>query len=152
MRTYISLVENFDNDNYFMSEGCGVFAYALWLLRGKPLNGDIGIISNIDGEPWFGDDSDYPTHEFEATHVFYIEDDLTMDIMGNRSTNDMISDFGIHAEVHGPYNPEYFKNEWMGDTDYYPLYYNNDMLREAMEIINNNKELYRIVDVNNKAS
>ncbi|PZR75163.1 MAG: hypothetical protein DI537_45295 [Stutzerimonas stutzeri] len=75
MRNWIKLVETAQGPDhqtaeYYLSEGCGAFAYALWVAKGKPANGDIGMISNTDGEPWFGDDeSDEPTHDFEATHA-----------------------------------------------------------------------------------
>lgn len=131
-------------DNYFMTEGCGVFAYALWIANGKPDNGDIMIISNTDGEPWFGDEnSDDPTHDFEATHVYYDDPVLgPVDVKGPRPVDEMIDDFGVDATLEGPYHPIYFKHEWMGNTDEKPLWFDENTLQEALAIINSNKTLY----------
>ena len=149
MRNFIQIAESMngpdeDTIHYYLSEGCGAFAYALWVAKGKPHNGDLGLISNDDGEPWFGDpESDEPTHDAEATHVFYIEPDgRTIDVLGYRDTNEMISGFHIHASVLGPWNPDAFAHEWMGDSDDVPLYCTYEMIQEALKVITKYPNIY----------
>lgn len=126
-----------DEVYFWMNGGCGTFAYALWIANGKPNDADFYIISNVDGEPWFGnEDDDEPTHDFEATHVYYQgNDNLTIDAKGIRSVESMIDDFGIHANIEGAWSPENFKNEWMGDDDRKPLFYDDTILEEALALI-----------------
>ena len=47
----------------------------------------------------------------------------------------MIEGFGIHANVEGPWSPDNFSHEWMGEDDSKPLYCSHDMIREALEVI-----------------
>lgn len=130
---------------YHMSEGCGAFAYALWIANGRSETAKLAIISDVHGEKWYGDEeSDEPTHYFEASHVFYIDEDKTIDVKGIRTTAEMIADFGFHAELKGPWSPDDFKNIWMGECDRFPLYCNEEMIEDAMAIINKHPEFYAI--------
>jgi hypothetical protein len=36
--------------DYYTSEGCGIFAYALWIAYGRPMRGEIGIFSRKNGD------------------------------------------------------------------------------------------------------
>lgn len=148
MRDLINIIEAAQTDlSYYMEEGCGAFAYAVWAAKGKPQDGDFYVISNVDGEPWYGDpESDEPTHDFEATHVYYSDRHGSVDVMGYRAPEDMMDDLHIlgHANIEGAFSPEYFRQHWMGDDDSVPLYCTEEMVREALEVIMANPERYRI--------
>lgn len=103
--------------DYYMNEGCGVFAVA------KALNSPgakIYIISNNGGESW---SNNFP---YEITHVFvHIPNQGTFDVKGNRIPEQMASDFHLSKNdysIKGPFSPKEFYIKFMGNSDAKPLY------------------------------
>ena len=107
---------NLDTD-YFMNEGCGIFAVATAL--NEP-GSQIYIISNKEGESW---SKSFP---YEITHVFAnIPGKGQHDVRGKRSLEEMASDFGLDKgdySVKGPFDPKEFFTKFMGNSDSKPLY------------------------------
>ena len=107
---------NLDTD-YFMNEGCGIFAVATAL--NEP-GSQIYIISNKEGESW---SKSFP---YEITHVFAnIPGKGQHDVRGKRSLEEMASDFGLDKgdySVKGPFDPKEFFTKFMGNSDSKPIY------------------------------
>jgi GNAT superfamily N-acetyltransferase len=103
--------------DYYMNEGCGIFAVALSL---NNLGSQIYILSNNQGESW---SKSFP---YEITHVFVnIPGEGQVDVKGIRSIEDMARDFTLSKgdySVKGPFNPKEFFNKFMGNSDAKPLY------------------------------
>lgn len=117
--------------DYFMEEGCAI--YALALSRLLPYNTDIGVISNNDGESWGeGEAAEYG----EFTHVFLETPNGTVDCKGLRSVDDMAEDLHLHSySIEGPWFPKVFGPAFVGDNDSKPLYGNPKDIEATMEWI-----------------
>jgi len=109
-------VEKLDID-YFMNEGCGIFAMAKSLNHS---NAQIYVISNNQGESW---SKSFP---YELTHVFVnIPNQGTFDVKGKRTPEQMASDFHLSKNdysIKGPFFPKDFYSKFMGNSDAKPLY------------------------------
>ena len=122
--------------SYYMEEGCGVFAVALANLRP---GGDIYVLSDKHGEEW---NDSIP---YEVTHAFYTVEGESYDVKGKRSIEDMARDFHLSYNdyiIRGPWNTITFQKKFMGDSDEYPLYGNQNEMYEAENIIRENPKLY----------
>jgi hypothetical protein len=124
--------------HYYLSEGCGIFAYALWLAHGKPARGEIGIISRGDGEPWSR------SIPFEVTHAFFELNERTIDVRGSRSISDMAEElYIIHDyEYQGSWLPDDFRRRFMGTSDRKPLYGDAASIQEALSLITTYPDFY----------
>lgn len=118
-----------DDPDYYMEEGCGVYAVALATMMGK--EADIYVITNREMDGWSDE------YDFEITHVFVQGDDgQTYDVRGQRSPNDMADELRLMDwSVEGPYNPQYFLSHFMGGTDDKPLYGEVDDVREVISAL-----------------
>lgn len=116
MRAREIIKENTDQD-YYMNEGCGIFAVAKALT--EP-GSQIYIISNLSGESW---SRQFP---YEITHVFVnVPGQGQYDVKGRRSPEEMASDFNLaknNYSIKGPFDPKEFAQKFMGNTDAKPLY------------------------------
>ncbi len=90
--------------DYYMKEGCGIFAYALWLAYDKPENGRIGIISAVAGEKWSR------SIPFEVTHAFFLIENSGngIDVKGIEPIWRIAKPFG-NAQFHSQYHPGDFR-------------------------------------------
>lgn len=108
--------EQLDVD-YYMNEGCGIFAVAKAL---NSSNAKIYVISKNEGEAW---SDNFP---YELTHVFvYIPNQGTIDVKGNRTPEQMAKDFHLSKNdysIKGPFSPKEFYSRFMGNSDAKPLY------------------------------
>lgn len=126
---------------YYMEEGCGIFAVAL--SRVFP-GGTIGIISDTEGVKW---DEDTP----ELTHVFYESlDGKRWDVKGERTAQEMAEDFnlfkiGIGYDLDAGNDPKAFMHQYMGNGFDKPLYGEEEDVLEAIELIKANPELYGLL-------
>jgi hypothetical protein len=143
MRGLINLIESVsvmipsqDETDYYMTEGCGIFALALsTALPG----GNIEILSRKYGEEFSR------TIPYEVTHVFYRVDGKTVDCRGNRSVGDMASDFNCEDfTIRYPENIAEFKKRFVGSQDNKPLFGGNSEIKEAIELINRYADFYGI--------
>jgi len=103
--------------DYFMKEGCGIFAVAMAL--NEP-GSQIYIISNKNGESW---SKSFP---YEITHVFTnIPNKGQFDVHGKRAPEVMANDFNLAKadySIKGPFEPNEFFAKFMGSSDAKPLY------------------------------
>jgi len=121
------IMESIDQE-YYMEEGCGIFAIAL--SKVMP-GGKIGVISAINGERWSKN-----IHEF--THVFYHLNGENYDCKGKRSIEDMAKDFHLEKRQYtilGPFDPSIFYKKYMGNSDRKPLYGTISDINKAIEQI-----------------
>jgi predicted nucleotidyltransferase len=123
--------KNLDTD-YFMNEGCGIFAVAMALT--KP-GSQIYIISNKSGESW---SKSFP---YEITHVFVsVPNKGQYDVHGQRSIEAMTHDFGLSKGdygIKGPFDPKEFFTKFMGSSDNKPLYGTAKDVKELQQQIQN---------------
>ncbi len=152
--------EGFDPD-YYMTEGCGIFAVALARLN----KGVVYFMSDPEGDPWhnIGEMSPQQIEELEdsgslvdwnMTHVYCMAPDgKTYDIKGQRSPAVMAKDFDMDPadpEVSldgGPYQPDDFMNQFMGEMPESgegerPLYGNEADVVEVTQYILKNPRKY----------
>lgn len=128
-----------DAEEFYTSGACGIFAYALWIVLGRPKDGMIGIISCDDGEP-FSDDI-----PFDATHAYLDLPNCEMDVYGCRSSDDMAEEFDLDGWSYcGPYPAEEFRRLFLSedDSDYAPLLGGEARIQEAIAFIEANRERY----------
>lgn len=123
--------------HYYMTEGCGIFAYALWLACSKPESGRIGIISDRHGEKWSR------TIPFEVTHAFFLieSNGVGIDVKGIRPIWQITRDFD-DSYFHSQYHPDDFRRQFMGNSDRKPLYGGQSEVREAVEVIRRFQDFY----------
>lgn len=143
MRSLMQIVEGAsqeDDLHYYMSEGCGAFAYALWLAYGKPATGEVGVISRRDGDAWSR------TIDFEVTHAFFEINGNTIDVRGIRGLEEMADELHIldNYSYQGSWTPADFKKLFMGNSDRKPLYGDMETIREAYAVIMANPERYGV--------
>ncbi|PJB18551.1 MAG: hypothetical protein CO117_07805 [Flavobacteriaceae bacterium CG_4_9_14_3_um_filter_33_16] len=134
---YIEIFEDSNNIDmeYYLTEGCGIFAYVL----SKILNdGDIAVFSDPDGEEW-SDEIPY-----EVTHVALRINDSLYDVRGKRTIGNMIDiDFPQGMREVDLVNPEGFKKEYMDGTDTTPLYApQSDDIQNITAYVKSNPELF----------
>ena len=104
---------NFD-PSYYLSEGCGIFAYILSKILGK---GRIVLLSDPDGEKWS------KSIPYEVTHAALLVDGKLYDVRGQRTVQDMIdTDFPQGIRWRNDFEPEQFKRKFMGSSDSKPLF------------------------------
>lgn len=128
------------DNQYYMEEGCGIFVIALSIA--KP-GGEIYILSDRDGEKW---SKNIP---YEVTHAFYRLGTETWDVKGLRSIDNMAQEFRLNVEdykVLGPWVPSEFRKKFIGTSDRYPLFGDNNDIKTALAKINSNPDLYNIKD------
>lgn len=122
---------NLDTD-YYMNEGCGIFAVAMAL--NEP-GSQIYIISNKSGESW---SKSFP---YEITHVFVnVPNKGQYDVHGQRSVETMANDFGLSKEdyvIKGPFDPKVFFTKFMSNSDSKPLYGTAKDVKELQKQIQN---------------
>ena len=127
--------DNLDTD-YYMKEGCGIFAVALSL--SEP-GSQIYIISNKNGESW----SD--AFPYEVTHVFVnIPNKGQYDVLGKRPPEYMANDFKLSKSdytIKGPFHPNEFFKKFMGNSDIKPLYGTASDIKQLQKQIKNNQSL-----------
>jgi len=146
---------------YYMTEGCGIFAVALARLN----RGVVYFMSDPEGDPWhnIGEMSPEQIAELEdsgnlvdwnMTHVYCMAPDgKTYDIKGQRSPAVMAKDFDMdpaNPEVSldgGPYQPDDFMNQFMGEIPESgegerPLYGNEKDVAEVTQYILKNPRKY----------
>lgn len=103
--------------DYYMNEGCGIFAVALGL---NYSGSEVYIISNNNGESW---GRSFP---YEITHVFVkLPNQGTWDAKGQRTIAQMAKDFYLDQgqySVKGPFGPTEFAGKFMISSDSKPLY------------------------------
>ena len=123
---------NLDID-YFMNEGCGIFAVAMALNED---NSQIYIISNKNGQSW---SKSFP---YEISHVFVnVLGKGQFDIRGKRSPEKMANDFNLNKEdysIKGPFTPKEFFSKFMGDSDTKPLYGTSKDIKQVQQQIKSN--------------
>ena len=124
-------------DNYYMREGCGIYAVALSIVNP---GGQIWIISNKDGEPWS------KSIPFEVTHVVYRNAGKLFDVKGQRTMEAICADFDIDPNEYpspittkGPFTPEEFMKKFMGSSDTKPLYGSKKDVEELVKKLQNKK-------------
>ena len=151
----------FDPD-YYMTEGCGIFAVALARLN----QGVVYFMSDPEGDPWHNIGEMSPQQiealedsgsliDWNMTHVYCMAPDgKTYDIKGQRSPAVMAKDFDMdpaNPEVSldgGPYQPDDFMNQFMGEMPEYagegerPLYGNEADVVEVTQYILKNPRKY----------
>lgn len=128
-------INNSIDVDYYMTEGCGIFAVAL----SKVLDTEIFIYGDKDGEIW--DDFNY-----EITHVFVDYNSKCVDAKGIRTIQDMKNDFDVITPItDGPFSRNYFKNTFMGNSDDFPLYGTEADIIEAERIIRANPKKYGLM-------
>lgn len=101
--------------NYYMSEGCGIFAYVLQRIMG----GEIYILSRKNGDKWSR------SIPWEVTHVIVQIGGVPFDVKGARSLQQIAEDFDETVEtmiLRGPFTPTVFKKQFLGNADRYPLF------------------------------
>jgi hypothetical protein len=118
--------------NYYMTEGCGIYAMALSFL--KP-GGKIYIASNNDGEKWS------KSIPFEVTHVIYNVDGKAYDATGITDAQKVAEQFHMQGNmsIKGPYEPMDFFKKFMGSNDTKPLYGTQADIKEAMALAQKQK-------------
>lgn len=122
----INEITNIDVE-YYMTEGCGIFALALAKLTNT---GVIGIFSDPDGERW---SSSIP---FEVTHVVYVDTNGQMwDATGKTSKQKVEEYLGTQLKANGGFKPDVFKSKFVGSNDRFPLYGSPKDIKEAMNLI-----------------
>lgn len=132
------LYEIADDLDYYMTEGCGIFAYAL--SRIIP-GGKIIVICNTD----YGSEKWSDEIPFEVTHVAYAKNEATIiDVKGVRSISEMVKDFRLETYDLLWFTPNRFRKEIMGSGDEFPLYGEEEDFREAEKIIKSNPSFYGI--------
>jgi hypothetical protein len=101
--------------SYYMEEGCGIYAMAV--ARQYP-DAEIYILSRKHGEEWS------ESIPYEVTHVYcHVPGVGDFDVKGNRSPAQMAADFDMSTyEVKGPFTPQEFYAQFMGNSDNKPLY------------------------------
>jgi hypothetical protein len=112
------IMEEKDTDiDYYMNEGCGIFAVAKAM--SEP-NSSIYILSNKNGDSW---SKSFP---YEVTHVFVNTPNVGQsDVKGVRSVEEMGRDFHLTKDdysIKGPFNPREFFTKFMSSSDSKPLY------------------------------
>lgn len=114
--------------DYFMSEGCGIFAAAL--AKYFP-ESTIVLLCDTTGEQW---SEEFP---HEATHVCLRIKDALIDARGIRSLTEILDDFGINQGelLMLPTIPSTFCAKYMGNDDCYPLYGEHKDVMSALKTI-----------------
>lgn len=112
---YFELLESESFDvEYYLQEGCGIFAYVLSQIKGE---GMIEIFSDPNGEAW----NDEIT--FEVTHVVLNISGNLYDARGKRTIDKIVNtDFPQGLERKVQESPEEFLKNYMGGSDDFPLY------------------------------
>lgn len=123
--------------NYYMSEGCGIFAMVLQNLIG----GNIVVLSRPNGDKWSN------SIPYEVTHIAVLKDNRLYDVKGERSLEEMSTDFGVdRLKVKGPFTKDEFRKRFMGNSDKYPLFKGDKTdAQECLEYIESEKSpLFRL--------
>jgi ADP-ribose pyrophosphatase YjhB (NUDIX family) len=121
--------------NYYMTEGCGIFAVALCEFHPKA---DIKCISDPEGEAW---SDDVP---FEMSHVYCSTPSGNYDVNGEHSVESMASSLNMgNYRVIGGWSPKEFASKYMGMGDK-PLYGDPADVEEARQIILASPEKYGV--------
>ena len=142
MRNWIALIESLDRHpikdelDFFTSEGCAAFAYALWLAHDKV--GKLRLLSNPRGEKW---SDDLP----EFTHVVYVDlDGSHFDVRGLQMPDEIAARFGLTNNDWGDsFEPSYFWQTFVGNDDRHPLYGDDHDIKWALKIISEYRDIYQ---------
>jgi hypothetical protein len=124
-----------DEIDYYMSEGCGIFAIAL----SSFVSGDVYIISNTAGDPW---SRNIP---YEITHAFFETNIGTYDAKGQRSVDKMAADFHLSHDQYtryGPFSAHDFKATFMGNSDKKPIFGGAKYIKKAITLIEQYRPFY----------
>jgi GNAT superfamily N-acetyltransferase/uncharacterized ParB-like nuclease family protein/2'-5' RNA ligase len=112
------------------SKECGVFAVALGLLNP---GAKVYALSNPDGKAW---DDGIP---YEITHAFCrVPGQGDFDVKGKRTLDEMAHDFGMapgQYDLKGPWLPEEFRRDFIGNHERFPLYGTMREIRSMMKEI-----------------
>ena len=120
---------------YYMEEGCGMFAMALSQFHP---NSEIKVISDTQGERWS------ESIPFELSHVYCSTPSANYDVRGARSVQQMADGFGIQSYRVFGWSPQEFMRKFMGMGDK-PLYGEKADIEEAKQIILANSEKYGLL-------
>jgi 8-oxo-dGTP pyrophosphatase MutT (NUDIX family)/RNA:NAD 2'-phosphotransferase (TPT1/KptA family)/GNAT superfamily N-acetyltransferase len=111
-----------EEPDYYMTEGCGIFAVDFARKNG----GEIYIMAADRGEEW-SDEIPY-----EVTHAFVKKDGKTFDIRGERTPDKMAWELSMGGySIKGPWTPDAFEAKFMGGSDDKPLYGNTIAAKTA---------------------
>ena len=138
---HIALAPSEEQMHFYLNEGCGSFAYALWLAHGSPADGTIGLLSNTDGEPWSR------SIPFEVTHAYFQVGNISSDVRGMRSVQEMAEELnlGTRYSDKGPYDPKAFRRKFIGNHDRFPLYGGVREIKDALVIVRTYPTFYGLV-------
>jgi len=119
----IELYENNIDIDYYMEEGCGIWAVAHALKN----NGKVLTLYNPEGEAW-----DNQTHEI--THVVSIVDGKAHDVLGSYNHISEIDKRFGNLQMGDSYKPKEFLKKFMGDSDDKPLYGDMNDVKEVIGV------------------
>jgi|ERR1700716_2399564 len=116
---------------YFLHEGCAIFAIALRRLLER---GDFYIYADTSDRA-----DKWGRSGYEFTHVVLLVDGRLYDVRGIRALSDLAREFAKNAEqmrLLGPFSEPDFRRRFVGSSDRKPFYGPTvDTLREAENII-----------------